>query len=88
MYEIHTLFFRETMDVKDLENPSNLAYTNKTLLFHTDQPYKMSPPHVSFHDCFFQCEESWKLFPMGKITHNPVKIFVIFCINILQIISL
>ena len=43
---------RNTFDVKDITNPSNLAYTNRSLQFHTDQPYYRTPPDVSFLPCY------------------------------------
>ena len=43
--------FRDTYDVKDITNPSSLAFTNRPLQFHTDQPYYRTPPDVSFLPC-------------------------------------
>lgn len=37
----------EFHDVKDVENPSNLAYTTRELPLHTDLAYVKSPPDVS-----------------------------------------
>jgi hypothetical protein len=38
--------------VKDIENPSNLAYTNRGLAVHSDQPYIKFPPRVSSIDFY------------------------------------
>jgi gamma-butyrobetaine dioxygenase len=61
---VRTLFMAErgtvygpSFTIKSVANPNNLAYNNKGLLGHTDQPYMEQPPAIQLFHCITQASE-------------------------------
>ncbi|XP_028401270.1 gamma-butyrobetaine dioxygenase-like [Dendronephthya gigantea] len=48
---MRTTHYGNTFNVKDIENPSNLAYTNQHLPFHTDMPFMVTQPDIQLLHC-------------------------------------
>ncbi|TCD63667.1 hypothetical protein EIP91_005111 [Steccherinum ochraceum] len=49
--QIHNTFYGEVWDVKNIQNSTNIAYTNLDLGYHIDLTYFQHPPRYQFLHC-------------------------------------